>query len=340
MKSAVWVLCFAALAAAAQTRVGEVTTDNSGETALKTVATGGAIVMSGSAVSASGKPATFRLDRGGSVHICPRTTVTASTSPSGRELMLALDSGTLELDYPLAASADSVLTPDLRMSLSGPATVHVAVDVLRSGDVCVASLDRNTADVTVSELAGEGSYQVRPGQQITFAKGAVANAHSAAGMNCGCPVPAPIRRASVETPASPPATVPAQTAPAAPATATDKLIAELPASAAPQPTQPAPETTAVPTHTVVEMDAPMIYSGERPEPPNETLAQVRLFRSADDVLLFPPLALPAPPPAEPVVRAASSASTAQAAPAKPQRGIFHRVGSFFASLFRSSPPKT
>ena len=86
-------------------------------------------------------------------------------------------------------------------------------------------------------------------------------------------------------------------------------------------------------HTVVEMDAPMVYNGEKPEPPSETLAEVKLFRSADDVLLFPPMVLPAQ---------MASAVTVQAAPGSEkatdrstqQHGIFHRLGAFIASLFR------
>src|SRR5207302_3812201 len=200
-----------------------------GEATLRTTAdAGGALVMSGSAVSASGRAATLKLDRGGSVHICPRTTVTASTSPSGRELMLAIDSGTLELDYDLGSSGDSVVTPDLRLSIAGPSAVHLAIDVLKSGDVCVASLGRNNAAVLVSELAGEGSYQVRPGQQITFVKGSTGQARTEPGVNCGCPAPAPIVRAST-TPQPPAAPLAAQ-APDAGAPADSKLITELPPS--------------------------------------------------------------------------------------------------------------
>jgi hypothetical protein len=246
--------------------------------------------------------------------------------------MLAVNSGTLELDYRIDSAADSLITPDLRLSISGPSSVHVAVDVLRSGDVCVASLARNNAVVVVSELAGEGSYQVRPGQQITFAHGSTAQPHTEAGMNCGCPVEAPVHRAANQSPQAPPSTA----AQAAPATTNDNaaLLAQLPQSpAAAQITQAASEEASVPTHTVIEMDAPMIYNGEKPEPPSETLAQVKLFRSADDVLLFPPLALPAE--AAPVVAVQPAPAPQKTVAANSQQhGIFHRFGAFIASLFR------
>lgn len=290
--------------------------------------------MSGSAVSASGRPATLKLDRGGSVHICPRTTVTASASPSGRELMLAVDSGTLELDYQLGSSADSVLTPDLRLNVAGPSNVHLAVDVLKSGDVCVASLDRNNAAVLVSELAGEGSYQVRAGQQITFVKGSTSAPRSEPGINCGCPVPAAVLRAA-NAPAPPqPRALPESSS--SPAAANSQLLAELPAPSANEKLpQRAAADSDIATHTVVEMDAPMIYNGQRPEPPGETLADVKLFRSADNVLMFPPLVLPAQQVASaPVVQPMSKAIANTRVASGTSHGIFHRFGAFLASLFR------
>lgn len=337
MKWAAALMCFAAIALQAQSRVGEVTTDQAVGEPVPTnlAASGGAVVMSGSAVSASGRAATLKLDRGGSVHICARTTVTASASPSGRELMLAVEAGTLELDYQLGSSADSVLTPDLRLSVAGPSTVHLAVDVLKSGDVCVASLDRNNAAVLVSELVGEGSYQVRPGQQITFVKGSAAGARTEPGINCGCPVPAPVLRAA--TPSAPPqpaaASQPA-TAPAA-AMANSQLIAELPATTteAKLPQRATPDSD-VATHTVVEVDAPMVYNGQHPDPPTDTFADVKLFRSADNVLMFPAMVLPAQQAAAAPAVQSPPKTVASTASGSPSHGIFHRFGAFLASLFR------
>lgn len=338
------VFCLAA-SAFAQVRVGEVTTDTAGPrnvSSTATAAAGGAEVSSGSAVSASGRSATLKLDRGGAVRICPRTTLTASSSPSGRELMLAVNSGTLELNYDLGANSDALITPDLRLSIAGPASVRVAVDVLRSGDVCVASLAGNNAAVVVSELAGEGSYQVRPGQQIVFAKGSIAQPHSAEGLNCGCPpapAEAPVQRAEMPSPA-PQTALPAPRAEIADRSA-QLLMSELPPAAAPPWTNPTPASSLndMSSHLVVEVSAPMIYNGDRPSPPTDTLAAVRIFRSADDVLLFPPLALPPQQPkiAPSTAQAAAgkpNASPARTASAKPQGGFLHRLGAFFSGLFR------
>jgi len=329
MKWACIALCYVAAAAHSQTRVGEVTTDQAyGDATLRAASTaGGATVMSGSAVSASGRAATLKLERGGNVHICPQTTVTASTSASGRELMLALDSGAVELDYDLGASADSLMTPDLRLSIAGPSAVHVAIDVEKSGNVCVASLPSDSAALVVTELAGEGSYQVRPGQQIMFLKGSTANVSTEARGSCGCPAPLPALRAAAPeaAPAQPPAQ--AETAAAAPSHIAEELPNNPPSAVAQRPAAD-PE---VATHTVVEMDAPMIYNGERPEPPGETVADLKLFRSADSVLLFPSLVLPAQQPAPATV--AQPEAVRRDAP-KPAHGVFHRFGAFLAALFR------
>lgn len=336
MKSLPVLLLAFGIAAHAQVKVGEVSTDNLAAN-VAAASLGGAEVMSGSAVSASGRAATLRLERGGAVHICPQTTVTASASSSGRELMLAVNSGSLELDYQLGAAGDSLITPDLRLSVAGPASVHVAVDVKPSGDVCVASLAKNNAAVVVSELAGEGTYQVRPGQQIVFAKGSIADAHPNDGPACGCPPAAPpMQRAAAEP-------HPAENPPAAEpnGTAANSLAKALPQPATPilkQIAESAADSTPVLAHTVVEMDAPMIYRGsERPEPPPEFSADLKLFRTADDVLvlLFPPEVRVAKPAEEMAVRpAAAPLATATAKPAKaPGSGFFHRI---FTALFGSS----
>ncbi|MBV8207034.1 MAG: hypothetical protein JO041_09600 [Acidobacteria bacterium] len=331
MRLAPAMLCFAALAAQAQVRVGEVANEQPAQIGAGP-GNGGAEVMSGSAVSASARIASLRLDRGGAVRICPRTTITASASPSGRELMLAVNSGTFELNYGLASNSDSVVTPDMRLNISGPAIVHLAVDVRSSGDVCVASLERNDATVVASELAGEGSFRVRPGESVFFTRGSVEHPRPAT-MNCGCPVePAgEVQRAATEAPHSPAPS--GEALPASP----------VPPNGTAVPRQvPAPATDAgISPHIVVELDAPMIYNGRAPEVPGDEVSRLTIFRSANDVLQSQPPALPPPQPppkAQPVQEPlpAAPASPPRPEQPKPARGFFRRIGGFFASMFRSS----
>ena len=97
----------------------------------------GTSVLSGSSIQAGAQAATLKLERGGSLLVCEGTKLSVTSSQNGRQLLLSLNSGNLELNYPLGTEADTLLTPDLRLLLPGPGTVHVAVRVAPHGDTCV-----------------------------------------------------------------------------------------------------------------------------------------------------------------------------------------------------------
>lgn len=156
----------------------------------------GSRVSSGSAITAGDQTAILRLNRGGEVRVCPGTTVTVSTSPSGDDLMLGMSKGAMETHYLLKEQVDSVLTPDFRIVLPGPGEFNLAVSADAHGNTCVGSMPGSTSSAVIAELLGNGTYEIKPEQQVVFRKGRI-NEVEPAMASCGCPpVQVPILRAS------------------------------------------------------------------------------------------------------------------------------------------------
>lgn len=281
--------------------IGEIFASDASIRGSVLLASTGAQVMSGSSVGAGTSPAVLKLERGGEVRICARTSLTVNASQNGRDLMFSLGTGSLEAHYTLAASADSIVTPDFRLLLAGPGTFHIAILADAQGNTSIRTLPSDTASVIVSELLGDGTYQVRPGDEVVFHGGKVAGPDHLVPPECGCPPP----RNDVAQ-ATPPPPPPAPTPPAKAA-------------------QPASEVH-------VEVEAPFVFRGTDPIPaPVYAVARLGLGLQTPhwNLNLDPP---PAPAPAA-AIRSASVASVASARPA-PKRGLFGHLKAFFASVFR------
>lgn len=292
------------LPARAQDTVGELFASDARVKGAVVLAAGGTKVMSGSSVSAGEAAALLKLARGGEVRVCPRTTISVSTSPSGRDLMLGMGEGAIEANYSLAASADSILTPDFRILLAGPGGFHFAVGVDGRGNTCMRALAGNGASLIVSELMGDGTYQVRPGEEVMFRGGRVSHPEPLAAAGCGCPAPLPpVVRATAPPP--PPSPTP---------------------PSVPEPPQPPAAAALNEIH--VQVDAPFVFRAADLLPPPVEVAQLRLSRA-------PQVPLTVLPPQPQISPGADSQVATAEPPKKPgKRGFFGKVRAFFAAIFR------
>src|SRR5262249_43244981 len=151
-----------------------------------TLVEAGSRVASGSSISAKEETAVLRLSRGGEVKVCPGTTVSVATSQSGKDLLLGISTGAMETHYRLEESSDSVLTPDFRIVLPGPGEFDFAISADSHGNTCVGSMPGTTASVVVAELLGNGTYEIKPSQEILFRQGRLDTIEHPEGP-CGCP---------------------------------------------------------------------------------------------------------------------------------------------------------
>jgi hypothetical protein len=252
-------------------------------------------LRSGAEVTTGSHPVTVKLQRGGTLRICPQSSVQLTASPSGKELLIALNSGGIEPEYQLAGSADIVMTADLQLQLAGPGAFHYSVEA-RGSHVCTQALAGANASLIVTETMGSGTYQVRPGDRVQFMNGSVANPQEP--QSCGCPEqavkssPPELGFPESQSQAAAQAITRGEAPPSAP------LLPEV------------PQTTTAPDQTITQVNVPMSFSaGPPPEPP---LPQP--YTEAHLAAL--------PEIAKPVM------------PTPPQKkGFFQRLGHAFARMF-------
>lgn len=168
------------------------------EGASGAVVEAGSRVASGSSITAGEQTSILRLTRGGEVRVCPGTTLSVATSPTGQDLMLGMNTGSIETHYHLEESSDSILTPDFRIVLPGPGEFNLAIRSDPRGDTCVSSLAGSNSSVVVAELLGNGTYEVKPEQQVLFRQGRMQSVEAPVD-SCGCPPPqVPVLRAAAD----------------------------------------------------------------------------------------------------------------------------------------------
>jgi AMIN domain len=281
-----------------------------------------------SALTAGSETTILRLARGGEVRVCPKTTLSVTPSENGRDLMLGMSTGALEAHYTADASADSVITPDFRMLLSGPGEVNYAISANARGDTCIRALPGNTASVMVSELMGNGTYQVKANEQVFFRSGRLDRKETTVPDDCGCPPPQiPVMRAAA-APAISEKDLPPTVHLARPG---DEAKPVPP----PEPTSKMPSQDASPSQVTLAIAPPGTESLPAPSPnaPHAQIDAPFVFRASDS----PPASAPDLGTGTlPMSRTAAPAPVLTIAepPDQPRKGVMGKVKGFFASIFK------
>ncbi|MGO8720969.1 MAG: hypothetical protein ACLQMO_17405 [Acidobacteriaceae bacterium] len=311
----------------------------------------GTLLGNGSTVTAGTSTLPIHLTRGGELDLCATTKVDLSqeytASDANSPLMVALDHGAIEAHYNVGKNSDVVLTPDLRILLSGPGKADVRVRVNDQGDTCVANRGDNAPYVTVSEQIGPGVYRVMPNQRVMFEHGSVRNVVDNETQPCGCPAPPVVSVASAGVPAEPGNAV------AKPGEA----VAAKPAENAENPTHPdgpssTPADTAFPLAESEGLAPPPAAPTKPVVPPGEIHSEVTTTLSytapKQTVPTGTPSGMATPESAATVATApvpgfgpsvdTGPEAIAEAPPVpqpKPQHksGFFHKLGRFFAKIF-------
>jgi hypothetical protein len=270
----------------------------------------GTSVISGSQIEAGESNADLKLRRGGNLQVCKRSSITLTSASDGREILIALNSGALEAHYALPSTSDTIITPDFRLTLTGPGAFHFAIGTSANGGMCVRSLPGNASSLIVNEQFGDGAHQVKPGEQIIFHNGHVDDS-SADAADCGCPRPL----TTAATPASPPELgFPEQQS---------RKAEEAVASGQPPPkgagVASSPSQAPNPNQTFTQVDAPMVFRAEDVPQPAPSVARVQLpvWPAAARVL----------PKAEPPGRPAE------------KKAWYQRFGHALASFFGGNPSR-
>jgi hypothetical protein len=248
-----------------------VSTDGVSVSGPLSIVNGLAFIGNNGAVTAGDRTVRLALTRGGNLNLCASTQVYLSTDStvSGGGLMIALNHGALEGRYIPGEFSDVVLTPDLRILISGPGVAKFSLRVNSQGDTCFDNHGDHAPYVLVTNQFEGGTFRIQPNQRVLFEHGSLQQVVDNEREACGCPpappTPEPTAIARVgapgltlhtsdqsnkQPPRSPEATAAANPFPLA-------------VSEGLKPPPPPPTTPEVPpgqTHT--QITAPLVYNGE------------------------------------------------------------------------------
>jgi len=326
---------FALPAHAQQQPIAWVSTEGVSLSGSLSVENGKASIGNNGAITAGDETAHVQLARGGELRLCASTKVHLSkdvtVNPSGdptsdSALMIALDQGAIETSYTPGKYSDVLLTPDLRILISGPGQAELKVRMNQKGDTCVDNHGANAPYVTVTSQLEGGLYRVQPNQRVMFEHGSLQQVVDNEPEPCGCPAAAPPMSVASAAPGIVSNSVnpakPGQPVASRPLGGPSSTPADtafpLAESEGLKPPPAPPAQPAVPTGVAhAQVEAPITYDAKAtPNPALPGAAGAAPETAASEAT--PPAAAQAPLPAH--------------KPAN-QVGFFHSIGHFFSRLF-------
>jgi hypothetical protein len=300
---------------------------------------GQAVLMGSASVTAKDHTAPIKLSRGGTVRVCQTSELRITESREvavAAPLLFSLDRGAIEIEANGTAS-DSIMTPDLRVTIRSSGPLDLRMRVARNGDTCVENRGATAPTLAVSDAFGESMYEVPAGQHVLFEHGSVREVVDHETTPCGCPedkgdsiaqallAPGTAKKARAGEPDNP---------------ATAQHPFPMAQSAGLAPTEPSGEAAAAPAagtpqvsdalSYTAEMKDPDELSGDATKPTKVTAAPARAPASAHTSSVASKgnvAAAPIPPaPAAPTV---APEKTEQA----PANDLAHLIGRAFKKLF-------
>lgn len=300
------------------------------------VQNGRASIANNGTITAGDHAVDVKLARGGELKVCGTTKVQLSRDTSVHAadagLMIALDRGALEASYKPGKYSDVLLTPDLRILISGPGFADLKIRVNEKGDTCIDNHGANAPYVTVTSQFSGGLYRVQANQRVMFEGGSLTKVVDNEREPCGCPETAPptVLVANVPTKGKrSQAVIAAEKANPFPLAESEGLT-----KPAPLPTKPV-----VPVGQVhAEVQAPIGYdAGTTPNPAVKGAAGAAPVRhpvadSGGSVLAIKnPTVSPSTTPS--TTHAEIEAVPAKTMQVEQHRGFFHAIGHFFKRMF-------
>lgn len=143
-------------------------------------------LMTNTSITASGRTADVKLDRGGDVLVCATSQLHLLHSGSGKALLFGLDRGAMEL-HTEAEPRDVILTPDIRFTIEVKGGYDLGLRVTRNGDTCVENAGTKAPVLMLNDAFSQASYRIMPGQHVLFEHGNLREVVDHEKSPCGCP---------------------------------------------------------------------------------------------------------------------------------------------------------